>query len=93
MKKIEIILPKHELDQVTSLLQKNQIPGYTIIEVYSGYGKHHGTSLELGFSSSQSLLYLFAVDTAENITALIPKIKDTLDDIGAVLFSYDAETL
>ena len=93
MKKIEIIFPKHELDQVTNLLQKNQIPGYTIIEVYSGYGKYHGTSLELGFSSSQSLVYLFAVDSTENITALIPKIKDTLDDIGAVLFTYDVDML
>jgi len=93
MKKIEIIFPKHELDQVTNLLQKNQIPGYTIIEVYSGYGKYHGTSLELGFSSSQSLVYLFAVDSTENITALIPKIKDNLDDIGAVLFTYDVDML
>jgi nitrogen regulatory protein PII len=88
MKKIEIIFPKHELDQVTNLLQKNQIPGYTIIEVYSGYGKYHGTSLELGFSSSQSLLYLFAVDTAENIEALIPKIQGTINEIGALLISY-----
>lgn len=91
MKKIEIIFPKHELNLITDLLKKNQISGYTILEVYSGYGKYHGTSLELGFSSSQSLLYLFAVDSAENITALIPKIKDTLDDIGAVLFSYDVD--
>lgn len=92
MKKIEIIFPKHELELVTSLLQKHQIPGYTIIEVYSGYGKYHGTSLELGFSSSQSLLYLFAVDSVENIIALVPKIKGTLDDIGAILFTYDLDT-
>jgi nitrogen regulatory protein PII len=91
MKKIEIIFPKHELELVTNLLQKNQIPGYTIIEVYSGYGMYHGTSLELGFSSSQSLLYLFAVDKADHINELIQKIKSHLDDIGALLTSYDVE--
>ena len=89
MKKVEIVFPKSFLNDLTEILSQHSLPGYTILEVHSSYGSEHGSTLQLGFSSSQMNLYLFSICEAAKADALIAAVSEPLKDIGGLILSSD----
>lgn len=87
VKKIEVIFSKGYLAEITEILQKTGVSGYTILEVYNSYGKSHGSSLDFGFSSSQQNLYLFSICQEEEANNIIEKITPFVRQIGGMIIS------
>ncbi len=90
IKKIEIVFPKSFLPELTKILEDLKLPGYTILEVYSSFGPGHGASnSHLGFSSSQTNLYLFSVCETSMAERIIAILSRPIHQIGGLLAKSD----
>jgi nitrogen regulatory protein PII len=89
MKKLEIIFPKSFMDELMELLAKGEFTGYTMLEIYKGYGSHYGESLEFGFSSSQNHFYLFSICDDEILENFLARNLDRIKDSGGRVWYID----
>ncbi len=91
MKKVELVFPKSFLNDLTKILSQQDLPGYTILEVHSSYGKEHGGTLDFGFSSSQNNLYLFSICEDQQAKDFIAAVSTPIKDVTGLIISSDIQ--
>ena len=89
MKRIEIILPEGETDDLIDALgRETQIGGYTLIPSVSGRGIHGATVHGLGQLDNS---YLLIATEPENLPSVIEAIRPFLKRFGGICIVSDAQ--
>lgn len=89
MKRIEIILPEGETDDLIDALGKEtQISGYTLIPSVSGRGDRGATVHGLGQLDNS---YLLIATEPENLPSVVEAIRPFLKQFGGICIVSDAQ--
>jgi nitrogen regulatory protein PII len=88
MKRIEIILPRGEADDLIESLEATRISGYTLIPSVSGRGDRGATLNALGQLDNS---YLLIACEDEQMTALVETIRPFLRRFGGICLVSDAQ--
>lgn len=88
VKRIEIILPEGEADQVLEALEAVPISGYTVIPSVSGRGDRGATVLGLGHLDNS---YVIIACEPEQQQAVVETIRPFLKRYGGICLVSDAQ--
>lgn len=89
VKKVEIIITNHEVNQALRLLDSIGVSGYTVIENAHGKGERGVTSEDIDFSFGNS--YIMTVCTNEKqLQNLVDVIQPLLMKVGGVCLVSEA---
>lgn len=83
IRRVEIIVPKSELEAVIALLENYKVTGYTIIENARGKG-HRGVQDGLGLTDAFSNAMLIWYGTVPEFEALKEPIRELLAEAGGI---------
>lgn len=79
MKRLEIVISKHKLSELTSLLSKTEVHGYTVIKQVSGLGSRGAVDPNDAIFNSGNVIVILACqeEKAQEVLAeLQPKMKE-----------------
>jgi nitrogen regulatory protein PII len=88
MKRIEIILPEGEVDELIDALEATQISGYTLIPSVAGRGDRGRTLQALGHLDNS---YLLIACESERMTTVVEVIRPFLRRFGGICLVSDAQ--
>ncbi|MEW6652868.1 MAG: DUF190 domain-containing protein [Bacteroidota bacterium] len=88
MKKLEIIIESVELNNLTTIIEKIGVSGYTLIKDVAGMGKH-GKSVSTSLVDVGEYYLLIIVDNDSIINQVIEKIKPLFKNYSGVMFLSD----
>ncbi|MGB5494126.1 MAG: P-II family nitrogen regulator [Sedimenticolaceae bacterium] len=88
MKRIEVILPEGEVDELIEALDATDISGYTLIPSVSGRGDRGRTLQALGHLDNS---YLLVACESERMPAVVEAIRPFLGQFGGICLVSDAQ--
>ncbi|MFM7549071.1 MAG: P-II family nitrogen regulator [Cyanobacteriota bacterium] len=93
MKRLDLIIPELELDQVSKALRQAGVPGYSVIRHVTGYGAAGVVSEGLEVSGRGTNAHVIVFCEPALLEALRPRLRPLLHTYGGVAFVGDAEPL
>jgi nitrogen regulatory protein PII len=89
IKRVEIIVPRSQLNQVAKLLDREKMPGYTVVPEVTGKG-HRGVRDGAGLTTAFSNSYLLLACDQEELDRLQEPLRELLTRYGGVVLVSDA---
>ena len=90
LKRVEIIVPRSELDLLLELLESENVSGYTVIEKVRGKG-HRGVQDGLGLTDAFTNAMIIWYGKNEEFEHLKEEIRATLKNAGGICAVSDAQ--
>ena len=90
MKRFEIITAAQNTKKIQTLLDRNQIDGYTFLPRVAGQGSQGYMDAD-GLSMAFQNVYFLIGCSNEEFERISPLVKNLLDNIGGVAFVSDGE--
>ena len=93
MKRLDLIFSERELDNVLSVLEKGEVPGYTILKHATGRGPERVVSEDMEFTGLGANAHVIIFCEQEIIDNIQENIKSVLSYYGGVAFVSEATPL
>ena len=93
MKRLDLIFSERELDNILSVLEKGEVPGYTILKHATGRGPERIVSEDMEFTGFGSNAHVIIFCEQEIIDNIRENIKSVLSYYGGVAYLSDATPL
>ena len=93
MKRLDLIFSERELDNVLSVLEKGEVPGYTILKHATGRGPERIVSEDMEFTGFGANAHVIIFCEQEIIDNIQENIKSVLSYYGGVAFVSEATPL
>ena len=93
MKRLDLIFSERELDNVLSVLEKGEVPGYTILKHATGRGPERIVSEDMEFTGFGSNAHVIIFCEQEIIDNIKENIKSVLSYYGGVAYLSEATPL
>lgn len=90
LKRVEIIVPRSELDLVLELLENQNVSGYTVIEKVRGKG-HRGVQDGLGLTDAFTNAMVIWYGKFEAFEAIKEDMRSKLKEAGGICAVSDAQ--
>lgn len=90
IKRVEIIVPRAEVEQVLHLFEKEQVEGYTLIDKVIGMG-HRGIQDGLGLTDAFTNSMIIWYCAPGKFSLLHEAIRRLLEESGGICAVSDAE--
>jgi nitrogen regulatory protein PII len=90
IRRVEIIVPRHEVENMITLLENAQVEGYTVIDKVHGKGNRgiqDGLGLTDAFTNSMIIWY----GSIEEFNALIEPLRKVLAEAGGICAVSEAQ--
>lgn len=90
IRRVEIIVPRHEVENVIQLLERAQVEGYTVVDKVHGKGNRgiqDGLGLTDAFTNSMIIWY----GSIDEFTALKEPIRKLLAEAGGICAVSEAQ--
>ncbi len=88
-KKIEIIIESIQLPKLVRLMNKLELPGYSIIHDVTGHGSHGDHDAEDQLTEVLTNSYITVICDEEQSQKLIEQVKPKLAKYGGICFVSD----
>ncbi len=92
IRRVEIIVPRPELEQVLELFRENKVEGYTLIEKVRGMG-HRGIQDGLGLTDAFTNSMIVWYCPPARFDSLKEKMRILLEECGGICAVSDAQWL
>lgn len=83
IRRVEIIVPRAELENILAMLNKNKVEGYTLLEKVSGMG-HRGIQDGYGLTDTFMNSMIIWYTSVPKFEELKETIRKMLDDCGGI---------
>ena len=93
MKRLDLIFSERELDNVLSVLEKGEVPGYTILKHATGRGPERIVSEDMEFTGFGANAHVIIFCEQEIIDKIKDNIKSVLSYYGGVAYLSEATPL
>ncbi len=93
MKRLDLIFSERELDNILSVLEKAEVPGYTILKHATGRGPERIVSEDMEFTGFGANAHVIIFCEQEIIDNIKENIKSVLSYYGGVAFLSEATPL
>jgi len=93
MKRLDLIFSERELDSVLSVLEKGEVPGYTILKHATGRGPERIVSEDMEFTGFGANAHVIIFCEQEIIDNIKENIKSVLSYYGGVAYLSEATPL
>ena len=93
MKRLDLIFSERELDNILSVLEKGEVPGYTILKHATGRGPERIVSEDMEFTGFGANAHVIIFCEQEKIDNIKESIKSVLSYYGGVAFVSSATPL
>ena len=93
MKRLDLIFSERELDNVLSVLEKGEVPGYTILKHATGRGPERIVSEDMEFTGFGANAHVIIFCEQEIIDNIKENIKSVLSYYGGVAYLSEATPL
>ena len=93
MKRLDLIFSERELDNILSVLEKGEVPGYTILKHATGRGPERIVSEDMEFTGFGANAHVIIFCEQEIIDTIKENIKSVLSYYGGVAYISEATPL
>ena len=93
MKRLDLIFSERELDNILSVLEKGEVPGYTILKHATGRGPERIVSEDMEFTGFGANAHVIIFCEQEIIDNIKENIKSVLSYYGGVAYLSEATPL
>jgi nitrogen regulatory protein PII len=89
--RLEIIVSSKEIEKITDILEKVNVPGYSIIRDVIGKSDSGTVSDDVNLGSSKlNNVFIICYCAQEQVKLIIEKIKPILNKYGGVCYLFEA---
>jgi nitrogen regulatory protein PII len=89
--RLEIIVSSKEIEKITDILEKVNVPGYSIIRDVIGKSDSGTVSDDVNLGSSKlNNVFIICYCSQEQVKPIIEKIKPILNKYGGVCYLFEA---
>jgi nitrogen regulatory protein PII len=89
--RLEIIVSSKEIEKITDILEKVNVPGYSIIRDVIGKSDSGTVSDDVNLGSSKlNNVFIICYCSQEQVKLIIEKIKPILNKYGGVCYLFEA---
>ena len=93
MKRLDLIFSERELDNVLSVLEKAEVPGYTILKHATGRGPERIVSEDMEFTGFGANAHVIVFCPEEVLARIKSNIQPILSYYGGVAYISEANPL
>ena len=93
MKRLDLIFSERELDNILSVLERGEVPGYTVLKHATGRGPERVVSEDMEFTGFGSNAHVIIFCEQEIIDKIKDNIKSVLSYYGGVAYLSEATPL
>ncbi len=89
--RLEIIVSSQEIEKITDILEKVQVPGYSIIRDVIGKSNGGTVSDDMNLGSSKlSNVFIVCYCSQEQVKPIVEQVKPILNKYGGVCYLLEA---
>ena len=93
MKRVDLIFGERELDQMLVLLEKAEVPGYTVMKHVTGRGPERIVSEDMEFTGLGANAHVIVFCDEETLERISKAVKPILEYYGGVGFIAEAKEI
>lgn len=88
MKKIEMVVPKSQVDDLGRALLEAGADGYSAMDLTAGFGQQMGETLQISWGEGVNA-YVFVVCSDESLDTILDAVRPHLRGAGKMAFVSD----